>query len=161
MGEHGQAELPIDMVVDHKPVERLESQRRDGEVVRRALGELHQDHLQEAAKLHKMEASGQYREPKIHRIMEIYASRTTTAWVGSEPAQREWKTDEITPSEEAEWDRWAEDVMSNVTDDELAEAATLVPANSRNRVMACAVDFVRNRRRDPDYARKVLAGVAR
>lgn len=124
-------------------------------------GELHQDHLQEAAKLHKMEASGQYREPKIHRIMEIYASRTTTAWVGSEPAQREWKTDEITPSEEAEWDRWAEDVMSNVTDDELAEAATLVPANSRNRVMACAVDFVRNRRRDPDYARKVLAGVAR
>lgn len=108
-------------------------------------GEIHQDKLQEAAKLHKMEASGQYKEPKVHRIMEIYAQRTSQAWNVSEPVKQEWKGVGPTPSEYAEWDRWAEDVLSNVTDDELEQANQIYAASS-TRVLACAVDYIRKRK---------------
>jgi hypothetical protein len=107
--------------------------------------ELHQDKLQDAAKLHKMEASGQYKEPKIHRIMEIYSSRTTQAWATSEPAKQEWSCDGPTPHELAEWDRWADDILADVSEEELKAAQEIAPVSGK-RVLACAVDYIRKRR---------------
>lgn len=105
---------------------------------------IRQDKLQEAVKLHKMEASGQYKEPKIHRIMEIYAARTASSFETSEPAREKWQVPEPTQQELDEWDRWAEDVLSDVTEDELEQAQKLVPA-SGNRMLACAVDYLRKK----------------
>lgn len=109
--------------------------------------QLHQDHLQAAAKLHKMEASGQYKEPKIHRIMDIYAQRTSKDWGadGTSRPKEDWKTPEIPQHELDDWDRWADDVLSDVTEEELKEAQAICQF-TKPRILACAVDFVRKRR---------------
>lgn len=117
--------------------------------------QLHQDQLQEAIKAHKWEAGGQYKEPKIHRIMEIYGQRTSKEWAVSVPGQREWKCEGPTQEELDEWDRWADDVLADVTEDELSEAHELIPSKNK-RTLACAVDFVRKRRINPNYAKEVL-----
>lgn len=109
--------------------------------------QIRQDHLQAAAKLHKMEAAGQYKEPKVHRIMDIYAQRTTQDWGpdGTSQPKSDWKTPEITPAEIAEWDRWAEDVLADVTEEEIAEARKICSVE-KPRLLACAVDVIRKRR---------------
>jgi hypothetical protein len=109
-------------------------------------GQLHQDILQECVRLHKMEASGQYREPKVHRIMDLYAERTTKEYthtrtmeaiVDRGPSQAELD----------DWDKWAEDVLADVTDDEIRRASerlTFIGKLNNKRILAVAVDFVRS-----------------
>jgi hypothetical protein len=116
---------------------------------------IHQDHLQEAIKQHKWEAGGQYKEPKIHRIMDIYAMRTSKEWAVSEPGQNTWKCEGPTKEELEEWDRWADDVLADVTEEEVKEANALYPMKTK-RFLAVAVDFIRKRKANPNHANEVV-----
>jgi len=119
---------------------------------------IHQDHLQEAIKQHKWEPGGQYKEPKIHRVMEIYAQRTSKEWAVSEAGQDIWKCEGPSPGELADWEKWAEDVMADVTEEELSKAMEICPVKS-NRVLAVAVDYIRKCKQNPFYPSQVLNGV--
>lgn len=116
---------------------------------------IHQDHLQESIKQHKWEPGGQYKEPKIHRIMDIYAMRTSKEWAVSEPGQNTWKCEGPTKEELEEWDRWADDVLADVTEEEVKEANALYPMKTK-RFLAVAVDFIRKRKANPNHANEVV-----
>lgn len=107
-------------------------------------GQLDQAKLQDCAGLHKMEASGGFKEPKIHRIMELYAERTIKPYNEQLNTERRELHTGPSTAEIAEWDKWAEDVLANVTEGELVLARELAPCDTP-RILAIAVDMIRNK----------------
>lgn len=108
------------------------------------LSSLDQHLLQRAVRQHKAEELGQYKEPKLFRLMQLceeYKPKPV-------PVDRtSWKVQGPTPEEIKEWERWAEDVLSNVTEAELAEARTVCAAWQSPRLLAIVVDHVRSKRK--------------
>ena len=105
------------------------------------LSSLDQHLLQRAVRQHKAEELGGYKEPKLFRLVTLTRNLSPKP---PEPAHPRWKVNGPTESEIAEWDRWAEDVLADVTDEELAEVRQFAKLENR-RLLAVAVSLVRER----------------
>lgn len=105
------------------------------------LSRMNQSALADAIKAHKAEELGGYKEPKLFRLVTLTRNLSPKP---PEPAHPRWRVNGPTESEIAEWDRWAEDVLADVTDEELAEVRQFAKLENR-RLLAVAVSLVRER----------------
>lgn len=108
------------------------------------LSRLDQNLLQRAIRQHKAEELGQYKEPKLFRLVQLCDQFQPKP----EPKDRtSWKVEGPSADEIKEWERWAEDVLSDVTEDELAEARKVCASWQSPRLLAIVVDHVRSKRK--------------
>jgi hypothetical protein len=108
------------------------------------LSRLNQRALADAIRSHKAEELGGYKEPKLFRLVTLAKNLTPKP---PEPEHPRWKVNGPSEDEIAEWDRWAEDVLANVTDEELMEVRAFAKLENR-RLLAVAVSLVRERARE-------------
>jgi hypothetical protein len=108
------------------------------------LSGLDQHLLHRAVRQHKAEELGQYKEPKLFRLMQLCDQFKPKPV----PVDRtSWKVQGPTTEEIEEWKRWAEDVLADVTEDELAEARKVCASWQSPRLLAIVVDHVRSKRK--------------
>jgi hypothetical protein len=111
--------------------------------------DLNQRILNDCIKRHRCEAAGQYNEPKIHRILEMYGETMRGNSVQQHFTAKVNDSD-LSPEEIAEQDMDAEEVIAGATADEIKRACAGYPIEAKTavgkRLLAAAI---RRMRRQP------------
>jgi hypothetical protein len=111
--------------------------------------DLNQRVLMDVIKRHRCEPAGQYKEPKIHRVLEMYGEVMRESSVRAQFSSQVVSTD-LTPEEAAELDIEADEIISTATDEEVRAARALYPINpdlpGGKRMLAAALRRMRGRR---------------
>lgn len=110
--------------------------------------ELNQRVLNDCIKRHRCEASGQYNEPKIHRILEMYGE-TMRGMSVQQTFVAKVNDSDLTPEEIAEQDLDSEEIIASATVDEVKRACSAYPieanTNVGKRLLAAAIRRMRGR----------------
>jgi len=108
--------------------------------------ELNQRVLNDCIKRHRCEASGQYNEPKIHRILEMYGE-TMRGMSVQRTFVAKINDSDLTPEEIAEQDIDAEEIIASATAEEVKRACSAYPIEAHTsvgkRLLAAAIRRMR------------------